>query len=434
MTMISSFLLIFTLIFPTYSLASAPDNKTTITLQQNGTIDDERERLKVSFGPSYYQPTGRYVSEGQEITVTVHKANQSVLPRLVISPPILNEYAEGRSEGIELKPGVNKMTASESGILYLINESEPTNQPAQVTINGADIIPTFELGNTTLAEWQQSLEDNATAPVFELVSSKVMITADISFAEMVSDPEELLEAHDEVVDIEAEVSGLSPNASSLHRTTDFRYHYRQTQEEGYWMYAWFNHTAYAEEAMQYVLDLNLLKTDGWGPWHELGHVHQQYPWTPGMFTEVTTNIFSLTVQEHFGQPSRLEADGVYDRAFEFLEEPSRDYADLGVFEKLVMFWQLDLAYGDDFYPTFFKQVRETPESELPQTNEEKIQQTMVWASEAARQNLIPFFEEWGLSLTDETKDDIVDLGFPELEAEIWKNTDSNNTIEPNPAP
>lgn len=412
--------------------AFAEESGKSITLEQNGSIDDERERLKVTFGPSYYLPTGLYVEENQEIIVTLNETDQTVSPRLVISPPVLNQYQEGILDGVELQPGVNKVTAKKDGILYLINQSEKTETPPQLTIGGANILPTFKLGETTLTEWQQMLENYSDAPAFELISSKVMITAELSFAELVQDPEELLNAHDEVVDLEAQVSGLSADdPSPLHRATKFRYHYRQTQESGYWMYAWYNHTAYIADAMQYVLDVEKFIGDGWGPWHELGHVHQQYPWTPGMFTEVTNNIFSLTVQRHFGQPSRLETDNVYETAFQYLDSSNKDFNSLSVWEKLVMFWQLDLAYGEEFYPTFYKLVRETPINDLPDTDEEVIQRIMFWASQAGQQNLIPFFEKWGLNPNDETRQEIVDLGYPELRTEIWRNTDSDHSIEPN---
>ena len=60
------------------------------------------------------------------------------------------------------------------------------------------------------------------------------------------------------------------------------------------------------------------------------------------------------------------------------------------FEKLVMFWQLDLAYGEHFYPNLHQMYRLLPESEMPASDEDKKQMFIYMASKAAKQNLVPF--------------------------------------------
>ncbi|MCU5405206.1 S-layer protein, partial [Bacillus cereus] len=47
------------------------------------------------------------------------------------------------------------------------------------------------------------------------------------------------------------------------------------------------------------------------------------------------------------------------------------------------------------------------------------------ASKVAKQNLIPFFEKWGLRPNNDTIQKVAALGYPILTAEIWKSTDSN---------
>ncbi|KAB2414412.1 putative mucin/carbohydrate-binding domain-containing protein, partial [Bacillus cereus] len=46
-------------------------------------------------------------------------------------------------------------------------------------------------------------------------------------------------------------------------------------------------------------------------------------------------------------------------------------------------------------------------------------------SKVAKQNLIPFFEKWGLHPNNDTIQKVAALGYPILTAEIWKGTDSN---------
>ena len=48
------------------------------------------------------------------------------------------------------------------------------------------------------------------------------------------------------------------------------------------------------------------------------------------------------------------------------------------FEKLVMFWQLDLAYGEHFYPNLHQMYRLLPESEMPASDEDKSKCLFIW--------------------------------------------------------
>ena len=62
------------------------------------------------------------------------------------------------------------------------------------------------------------------------------------------------------------------------------------------MYANNYLTGYAEDSIEFVLDIEKFTKDGWGPWHEVGHIHQQVPWLSEGMGETTVNIYSLAVQ------------------------------------------------------------------------------------------------------------------------------------------
>lgn len=406
-------------------------NKRTFILNQLGHINSERDRLKVTFGPSSYYPTGLYVNEGDEIRITVNDHDQFNHPRLIISPPVLTKTEDAIEEGFRIEPGEKELPIFRDGILYLVNHSYETEQPPEVTIEGANVLPTFTLGETTLEEWKEILKEHTDAPAFELVSDRVVITAGMDEVDLVSDPEELLKKHDEAVEIQARVSGLEEDdPNPVHHPTKYRYHYRHSKDDGFWMYAWYNHTGYHTDALRSLLHVESFVTNGWGPWHELGHVHQQGATTPGIFGEVTNNVFSMTVQREFDQPSRLEEDQIYENAFKHIEEGVEPYEELDVWTLLVSLWQLDLAYGEDFYPQIYRMVRETDANELPNNDDDKIQRFVYWSSIAAEQNLIPFFEAWNLGVREDTREEIEQLGLETLKAPIWWNRDINNTILP----
>ncbi|BCC43864.1 wall-associated protein precursor [Bacillus cereus] len=161
-----------------------------------------------------------------------------------------------------------------------------------------------------------------------------------------------------------------------------------------------------------------------GPWHEVGHLHQQAPWEWEDLGEVTVNIYSLAVQTKFGHQTRLEGEERYKAAFAYLGQTDAQEK-MDEFEKLVMFWQLHLAYGDQFYPKLHQMYRMLQNTEMPKSDEEKKQLFIYMTSKLAGQNLTPFFEKWGLTPKDDTRDKIEKLNLPKLEKEIWLSTDSN---------
>ncbi len=132
----------------------------------------------------------------------------------------------------------------------------------------------------------------------------------------------------------------------------------------------------------------------------------------------------MAVQTTFGHKTRLEQEGRYEAAFAYLGKPDAQEK-MNEFEKLVMFWQLHLAYGDQFYPNLHQMYRLLHDTERPKSDEEKKQMFIYMTSKVAGQNLIPFFDKWGLSANDATREKIAKLNLPKLEKEIWLSTDSN---------
>ncbi|WP_141555861.1 putative mucin/carbohydrate-binding domain-containing protein, partial [Bacillus toyonensis] len=260
----------------------------------------------------------------------------------------------------------------------------------------------------------------------ELKGERVLITASPARVKKYllgsnTDPVQLLKKMDEATRIQDKVAGLSEEQVDKH----YVHYVEENHSPDYYMYATSYRTAYVGDAIQHVLDINKFIKDGWGPWHEAGHMRQQWPWNFKNMTEVQNNIYSLSVEKAFNQPSQLEKYGHYTKAFQYLEQTNKNYDEISdVMVKLVMLWQLQLAYGEDFYPKLHQLYRDMPSNELPQTDENKKQLFMISASKVAKQNLIPFFEKWGLRPNNDTIQKVTALGYPILTAEIWKGTDS----------
>jgi len=396
----------------------------TMVLDQRGILAVDRE-TKLFGGPSRYLPTGVYKKPDEPIIIAVSSTDQKVFPQVVISDPILQHYVEGNKDGIPLKEGKNVISTPQGGVVHLINESDKTSTPPVVTIEGGEKFTYFVLGEHTLEDWYAMLEEYKDIPAIELVGERVFITASYNTAKDIDDPIKLLQCIDEAIEVENRVSGLDESSPDpRHRPSQYRQHMRENNSPGTYMYMFYNHTGYNSDAMKTILNTQRFTQNGWGPWHELGHTYQQGPWKWDGVGEVTVNIYSLHVQKHFGNKTRLEQEGCYDRAFAYLNQPDKDYNKIDdLFVKLVMFWQLDLAFGDDFYPTLHRTYREMPKWQRPTNDHDKIQTFIATSSQVADRNLGPFFEMWGLIPTQRTNEQISHL--PDLTRPIWSLTDAN---------
>ncbi|MGE6550591.1 M60 family metallopeptidase [Bacillus mycoides] len=396
----------------------------TFQLPGKGSVDEENKRLRVTWKLSANEPTGIYAAPNEEITIDI-KETQSIQAFIGT-----RSYDEKDPEEFDLKPGKNVISSPRGGILYFYNMNNEGEVTASVT-NGGSHFPLFILGKHTKKDWDEMLKKYKDPYAVELKGERSLITTTYDSVQKYmknTDPTELMKLHDKIIRLENAVAGLSEDGVGVAKSPT---HYVQFVEkrkpaEGNFMFATNYHTGYIPTAMNRVLDLEVLEKDGWGPWHEVGHLHQQEPWKWSKVREVTVNIYSLAVQKALG--NQLEMDEHYKESFEYLERPKAERV-IDEINPLTMFWQLNVVYGEHFYPRLHQAYRLLPQSEMPNSDEEKKQLFIYMTSKVAGQNLIPFFEEWGLTPNDDTREKIEKLNLPKLEKEIWKATDSNDIRE-----
>ncbi|MED3056556.1 M60 family metallopeptidase [Bacillus thuringiensis] len=397
----------------------------TFTVPGKGDVEvlKQQERKSMAFSP--YEPTGLYAKPNEQITINV-EGNQDIQVYIGTYSYDASWREDSKIKSFTLKPGVNTIQSPNGGLIYFYNKQQGGTIRTTITTGGTTT-PFFELGKHTKQDLINMLDQYPNAHAVELKGERVLITASPARVKKYllgsnTDPVQLLKKMDEATRIQDKVAGLSEEQVDKH----YVHYVEENHSPDYYMYATSYRTAYVGDAIQYVLDINKFVKDGWGPWHEAGHLRQQSPWKFYNMTEVQNNIYSLSVEKAFNQPSNLEKNGIYPKAFQYLEQVNKNYDEISdVFVKLVMLWQLQLAYGEDFYPKLHQLYRDMPSSELPQTDENKKQLFMISASKVAKQNLIPFFEKWGLRPNNDTIQKVAALGYPILTAEIWKGTDSN---------
>ncbi|MGQ7304820.1 M60 family metallopeptidase [Bacillus cereus] len=395
-------------------------------LPGTGSFWDEAKREKRGEQKNY-MPTGIYVKPNEQVTITV-SGTQKI--RAIIGT---HQYDKEWGKEIDLSPGSNTISSPNGGLLGLDNFQSTGTVKVQVTQGGSPI-PFFVLGKHTKADWIAMMNNFPNAHAVQLKSERAVLTVTRDSANKYivnQDPVPLLNKYDDMIRAQDKLAGQSEtDPNPLHRSTRRIWAFVENPNAQSWgMYASWDGAVFttAGEAIKSTLNVNEF---GWGQMHEAGHARQQYPWTwndlRGM-GEVTNNLYSLAAFKKIypNIPTRLDTEGDYNRAFTYLKQTNKEYKNIDdLFVKLVMLWQLHLAYGDDFYPNLHKLYREIPEDQLPKTDEDKIQAFIYNTSKIAKQNVLPFFDKWGLKATQETRQKVEALNTPTLIAPIWEATDA----------
>ncbi|HMP93900.1 MAG TPA: M60 family metallopeptidase, partial [Phnomibacter sp.] len=302
-----------------------------------------------------------------------------------------------------LKSGINTISDGVGGILYLRFSSDNAKGKVRIRlISGMKPMPYYQLGKTTQADWEKMVDNIKDVPDVQLVGKKTILCFSLANAALnkKENQEALLNLADRVVVIEDSISGLfgtdpkdQPNVHKILMT--------ESDHPGYYMAATWYRTWYrVGDGVPAITAAHRLT---WGPWHELGHMHQQSHWTWDELGEVTVNVYSLAVEKALGiTPTRLTQQNEWNNAVTFLALPDgqRNFNNAGtsVWVRLCMFQQLKLAFGDEFYYELHKLARRSTEN-VNDTNA-KMRWFMLNACRASKHNLSDFFKKWGLQLSN----------------------------------
>ncbi|XZG69987.1 M60 family metallopeptidase [Chitinibacteraceae bacterium HSL-7] len=403
-----------------------------LTLEQPGNIGTLRAAQLRSFNHTPFQSTGYWVQPGDVLVVNYYHtgAAPNRLPEIWVHSIDDDTWGYDSDQKVKLNVGSNTITASRMGAVYVSVLNEPTGGEMQLEIvSGGRAMPRFKLGEHSAAQWQQMLSAYGDAPYAELVGRRTMLTATLAKAKQhVDDPVKLMTLWDQIVDLEDEQYGIKPGNTWPHNPTPHRFHFVELPPYTGWMYSWQYRmaSASADGAIGTVLNSQKLRTDGWGPWHELGHQYQMSSMTWSNQTEVTVNLSSAYVQRALGQPSRYETQGTWTKTLAYLNQSSRDFAQQSdVFVRATMFWQLDLTFGRDFYAKLATAYRNLPAAQRPSTDVAKQQMLVVEASRVAGYDLTPFFTQWGIAVDATTRNTLAGMALKPLTQPIWLNRDSN---------
>jgi hypothetical protein len=361
-------------------------------------------------------PTGISVKEGDELIILVCGTGENY-PVSIKIQNLDNPTGSGFNQGASypLSEGVNKITAANKGLIYVMyHTTNFTTAPivkihfATGTVNGY-----FDGTKHTKEDWNR-LIGAAGDKYFDVIGNYAHLTFPTTrFRNHTGTRgKELIDFYDKLVYSEMELEGMVKYDHMFRNRMYFCVVYGDA-----YMFASGNYTGYNDYTLSDLCDVSRIKNENktpdavWGPAHEVGHVNQTRPgfkWL-GM-AEVTNNLCSMYVQSTFGNPTRLQTESIGGGYSNRYEKGMNDYFVTGqahnqkgedVFCKLIPFWQLKLYLvnvlgKEDFYKDVYELIRQTPKAiDDRRTDGEHQLEFVKTVCGVAQLNLEDFFRQWG---------------------------------------
>lgn len=364
-------------------------------------------------------PTGIYVNEGDEVVVLVGNTHGQSISIQNIGEETSKGYAQTSVNGdiYPLKEGVNKLTAKQTGMLFVMyntNIQNPDAQPIKIHIplGGGKVCGFFSLKEHQTNEKYKELIDKADYKYFCVIGNAIILyfhhkqlKAAVPYDILSS-----IELWDNMIQWQQELIGIEDVYPK-----QMNNHIFAISPEGGYMWASEGRIGFVYTALGDILRKSYLMAsrNSWGPAHEIGHVHQgAINWAST--TESSNNLFSNYTIYKFGQncsrgtelavpeyaANVKKATLVFRRCVE-----NKAWCDFGTDYQgedpemhARMNWQLwnyyhRCGYNPQFFPTLFKLMRENRVSTQDPGENQMMYARM--ACRAANENLTDFFERWG---------------------------------------
>ena len=449
----------------------------TIQLKQINSAGKERARLAQWFTQLDRQPTGFFIEAGKEIVINVEiltPAADGAVPRITIGTPgfhfdnrlpasgaFPSQESNIRPGRHALTAGINRITPNYSGLIYFSfvsgAEAEPTGE-ARITFTNESQhtrAPRYVFGVTSDSEFALMMQEYQTQDVI-FQSDYAVVTASRETVLSVSLSEnknQWFEALHHLIEAEHNFSGMDANDPNPvhHPLKGGEMRYLLTENLS---------TAVAHASNEYTgynsnnaIGRGFLRVDLGEVAHEIGHQSQQPAYLIGGAVEGSVHQYVAAVQRARGlTPTRvgewtwgLMQSFWNDRTipvsrlrYEMTEteihELIRYEAVMNYTSFIRMVWeQLYLIFGDEFYPRLHRITREEGvqggnniHNPTAIENDER-RAYLIWkASQITGYDLTEYFNHWGIRVTNSQVKQL-------LRARIYTAL-ANGDIEPLPYP
>ena len=405
--------------------------KKNIVVIPRGDVMKDRDEEGRYFAHSALERTGIFLPRGQQIKVVLEEEPEQI--DLVIgqygSYKNLDSVQESSNPvSYALVKGENIITRSDSdGMVYLENKSD--SQTVTVSIEGGIEIPSYVLGDKESSEnFSKKIDElKMTVPFFELEGKYVFGTfqmSQIEYLDYKNDQRlvELLNYWDKLVTLSNEAYGFNNEAGyTAAKNMNQRIHITNPDTG-------IGYASTGDKRMIFQVDSgaskdmlsNSSKVEQWGLWHEIGHTYQSPYYTFDGMTEIAVNISANYISEKLGFGDRTAKGKEMISEYLNRDRTEKNFYDLedGELVKLSALWTLQRVFGNDFFATLAQAYRSTPINELFMDNTDAQAQQMIrMMSQISNRNLADYFDQWGLTPSEETWNFCKKL--PSLEKEIW---------------
>ncbi len=367
---------------------------------------------------SVWLSTGLYAAPGEIATVSVSgsvAALNGVYVKVgaewddVRHRPEYRRMPSSNSRDFMITAGNLAVANPYGGLIYVVVPKDTGLEPFSLTIENVVRAPFFILGETTNAEWNEAIRSYP-APWAELLADNVIITVRSDTIRNLDDPEGLMTFWEEGLRVQTEMAGLAGR-----RTRPERMHTMVETKVGY------GYAGYPIGGREWNFSdySSLLQGAGvWGPFHELGHLHQTTYWTDSRTGEMTVNLFAMRAIEQVvstGRPSdgwSAQWDQSSRLALFSSATAKGGFAFASLEERLAMYSELRHAFGWEAIRSAFQSYHDDEDSAphlLPTTDQEEWDQWLIRLSRAVGFDLSPYFISWNYGVSAQAVQSLADL-------------------------
>jgi len=286
------------------------------------------------------------------------------------------------------------------GPIYVAIEPGSTLGTFEVTISNVVEAPTYDHGQTELADWIQT-NRHSPAPWAEIGSDQFILSVPSHEIRDLEAPDDLMEWWDQALGMEHELYGFLPWTRVERAVFD-------AQISAGWMHSGYPFMAH-DLSVPAVVNVTHMSTEGdWGMFHELGHNHQWMPSTLPGTTETGCNFASIYLMEDLVGITGHGAVSPDQR-----ESRTRSYFDNGanisdwsVWVALETFLMIKEEWSWSEITSALAVYYDLPAAQVPYTDDEKFNAWVLHLSNATGFNLAPYHAAWGFPLDQTTFDSL----------------------------
>ncbi|WP_192797491.1 NPCBM/NEW2 domain-containing protein [Psychrobacillus glaciei] len=405
------------------------DGTMVIAEQHGDMVKHANQNLKFVFGNNL-QPTGFAAQPGDKVTVYVEADSKSPMPSLSFAQQE-GSWSSWRKD-VSLVPGKNSITVptinkdngynkavTPGGSIYIVNPytAKQQGKAPVLRFEGVEKIP-FATANTKVDEFKSFLidykkkldEDKAKHPnvedrevldVFEFVSNHIFWTgtATGAYKTYIEDgysPLETIESYNNHMEEIFKYYGLDAS-SEVNDPKYIRDNVRLAQPYAY-MYAAGDHIGTLDDVMADHLIPFEVRGPSWGLTHEIGH---RMDVNARLYGEVTNNMLPQYMATFYNKPdNRIPFEStIYKNV---IIENLKDYNTQGLFEKLGVYWQLEM-YSPGYWGKLNRLYRERNVN-LTNGESSKQQYLVEFSSEVLKLDLSEHFARHGFVVNKDTRE------------------------------